>query len=230
MSQASIAERIARGNFRFLILTSFLMLIAIGCEKKTKTWKDYEVTRVDRTRPLADEAETKIPRSLWEKIQGFVEKKKETGEIPIVFKPVSVYLLEKNQGILRNGSVVVEIGQAGGEIDLSDFVQARNGSFFFVVDFVPEFELANRRVYFLSNSIERTKGTDALGTGCNSYFDVTSAFNQALKSEGFLVNTFENRHVSALAGTYFFTAVHDGNLYIGSFSIKDSTRPELQCR
>ena len=50
-----------------------------------------------------------------------------------------------------------------------------------------------------------------------------------MKGEGLLLNTTDGRHVSALAGTYFFAAVHDGKLHLASLVIKDSLRQDLMC-
>ena len=148
---------------------------------------------------------------------------------PTVFAPLRVYLIEKNAGILQNGNTQIDFGPGGGEIDFRDFVDPHNGSFYFVADFMPELEDAVRNVYYLSRAEKRKIGKDTFGAGCDSYFNVTTAFTKALKGNGFLVNTTAGRHISALAGSYFFTAAAKGKLYLASLTIKDSADHKLQC-
>jgi hypothetical protein len=215
-------------------LLAILLVLSAGagfaCSKQQKTWRDHVFVKVDRTRPTADSPDTRLPRSLWEKIQALAEPSKSSDEVVTVFKPLSVYLLEKNKGILHQGPYEIQYGQGGGELDLKDYVQKKNGSFYFMADFAPELTSARRHVFFVSNSIERKRANEKIGTGCNSYFDVTSAFDKALKNEGFLVNTSDARHVGALAGSYFFTAVQDGKLYLASLIVKDSGYDAYHCR
>ena len=40
---------------------------------------------------------------------------------------------------------------------------------------------------------------------------------------------FKGMAQSALAGVYFFAAVHEGKLYLASLGVKDSVRRSLQC-
>jgi hypothetical protein len=212
------------------IFLCMAVVASFACSKKQNTWRDNVFVKVDRTRPTAHTPDTRLPRSLWEKIQALAESSKSSEEVVTVFKPLSVYLTEKNKGILHQGPYEIQYAQGGGELDLKDYVQKKNGSFYFVVDFAPELVTAKRQVFFVSNSIERKLGSEKIGTGCNSYFDVTSAFDRALKSEGFLVNTSDARHVGALAGSYVFTAVQDGKLYLASLVVKDSGYASFHCR
>jgi hypothetical protein len=149
--------------------------------------------------------------------------------LPTVFAPLKIFLVEKNKGILTRGNTQITFGPGGGEMDLQDFVQERNGSFSMVAEFVPELEGAQTHVYFLSNSVIRHHDKEILGSGCDTYFDVTSAFAKAAKLDGFLINTTDNRHISALAGTYFFASVHEHSLYLASLVIRDSIQHKLQC-
>ena len=148
---------------------------------------------------------------------------------PTVFSPLKVYLIEKNPGILQNGNTQIDFGPGGGEIDFRDFVDPHNGSFYFVADFMPDLEDAVRNVYYLSRAEKRKIGKDTFGAGCESYFNVTTAFTKALKGTGFLVNTTAGRHISALAGSYFFTAAAKGKLYLASLTIRDSADHKFQC-
>jgi hypothetical protein len=149
--------------------------------------------------------------------------------LPSEFSPLKVYLIEKNKGILGNENSELQYGPGGGELDLRDYVAPKNGSFYFAVEFMPALEKAERKVYFLSNSVVRKLGGVTLGSGCEAYYDVTSAFKKAMSHEGFLVNTTGGRHVSALAGTYFFAAASEGKLYLARLTVRDSSQRSLQC-
>jgi hypothetical protein len=124
----------------------------------------------------------------------------------------------------------------GGDIDLSDFVNPLKGSFYLVAEFMPDLEGATRKTFFVSNSITRQRKEERIGSGCHDYYDVTSAFNKAALGEGLLLNTTDERHVSALAGTYIFAALNvgqsrnDKKLYLASLTIHDSAHRELTCR
>jgi hypothetical protein len=150
--------------------------------------------------------------------------------LPSQFSPLKVYLIEKNRGLLGREHFELTYGPGGGELDLRDFVQPRNGSFYFAVEFMPALEKAERRVFFLSNSRIRQLGKETYGSGCNTYFDVSKAFAANMGKDGFLVNTSDGRHVSALAGIYFFAAVADGKLHLAHLTVRDSGQKALQCR
>jgi hypothetical protein len=150
--------------------------------------------------------------------------------IPSAFAPITVYFIEKNHGILNKGNTKVVFPAGGGELDLSSIVQNKNGSFYVVIEFLPEIDKSiEKKVYFLSRGLERTLDGEKYGAGCQSYFDVSTAFKNMVAKDGFLVNTTAGRHVSALAGIYFFAAFVEGKLQLASLTIKDSTRRELQC-
>ncbi len=225
-----------------LLLSLVPCLLAIGpCAKETH-WKSHSFKSMDLSRAPS---EVRLPRELWEKIESLgggggkgAEKPAEADKseggtrnaTATVFAPLKVFLIEKNPGILQEGHTEIAFGPGGGEIDFRDFVQNHNGSFYFVAEFMPEVENLTRHIYFVSNGLHRKIGKDFFGAGCNTYFDLSNAFDKALKGTGFLVNTTEGRHVSALAGNYFFAASHQGKLYLASLTIKDSGNRKYQCR
>ncbi len=232
-----------------------LVILFAGCRDDSPTWKNHTFTAHDQSRSAAS---AELPRGLWEKITVLVHEggaggssaappegggehgggggassgggsTRRFGQLPSVFSPIRVYLVEKNQGILIKGHTEIILPAGGGEIDLNEFVQAKNGSFYFVAEFLPNLEKVERKVFFLSGARERELGGERFGAGCNTYFDVSSAFNKASSRDGFLVNTTDGRHISALAGTFFFAAAHEGKLYLASLTVKDSVRRKLQC-
>ena len=213
------------------VLLALSVCVLLACKEETPSWKKHAFSTHDMSRTSS---ESYLPRSLFEKMTKLldVEGKKTApgkGPLPSVFAPLKVYLVEKNRGILTHGHTEVIFPAGGGELDLHDFVLAKNGSFFFAAEFMPDLPPTDRHVFFLSHAEERRLGGETFGGGCHSYFDVSSAFNKAMKTDGYLVNTSEGRHVSALAGTFYFAAVRDEKLYLASLTIKDSGYPKLQC-
>jgi hypothetical protein len=149
--------------------------------------------------------------------------------LPSEFSPLKIYLVAKNRGILGRENIQINFEPGGGELDLQDYVAAKNGSFYFVTEFMPNLEKATRKVFFLSNSVVRKIDGEKIGSGCDSYFDVSKFFADSMKLRGILVNTTRARHVSALVGTYFFAAVNEGKLYLARLTVRDSVERSLQC-
>lgn len=221
-----------------------LAFLLISCGKSAASWREQDLIKIDNSRSLV---EANLPVELWEKITGLMNsadaKKTEGGghggggggeakseTLDSVFTPLKVYFIEKNRGILKQGSTEIELGPGGGEVDLADYLSSKNGTFYFTVDFLKDVEKLERKVYFLSNGRERKVENTKLGAGCKAYFDISSAFKKTNAADGFMVNTSDARQVSALAGTYFFAAVSEGKLHLAALTIKDSRYPKLHCR
>jgi hypothetical protein len=181
---------------------------------------------------------------MWEKILALVEKsvvkvkapeKKEEGESALpetALEPLKVYLVERNKGVLKGQNIALSFVAGGGELNLNDYTAALRGSYYVAFEFMPGAEAppSDVKVFFLSNSVIRKVGGDQLGAGCKTYFDLSKRFAEAMKHDGFLVNTSDQRDVSALAGTYVFAAVIDGKLHMSTLVIKDDDHRALQCR
>lgn len=222
-----------RSRFAFTIHSSLLaLLLALllaSCKEAMPSWKKHAFSTHDLTHTAL---ESFLPRSLFEKLTdtlGPAAKAAVKGALPSVFAPVRVYLIEKNHGILVHGHTEIVFPAGGGVLDLHDFVQAKSGSFFFATEFMPDLPDADRHVFFLSHAEERLLDGETYGAGCHSYFDISQIYNKTMKGEGYLVNTSNGRHISALAGTFYFAAAHEGKLFLASLTIKDSVHPELQC-
>lgn len=229
-------------------------LAGLGGCKKEPAWKGHKF----ETRPMKNDVETELPEGLLRQIESVYyvyglpdaeadgEKPKEDESsridgpkidslrtqavLPSQFSPLKVYLIEKNRGILGQKNLELAYGPGGGELDLAHFVAPKNGSFYLAFEFMPALKEARRRVFYLSNSVKRQQGSEVLGSGCDTYFDVSGAFAKAMEGPGFLLNTTDGRHVSALAGTFFFAVAEDGKLYLARLTIRDSGQRSLQCR
>lgn len=223
---------------RRIVLFSFLIAGLASC-KKGPEWK--QATYVD-VNVKSSASDIQVPASLWEKVLALAKpaapagKKSEEGEKKeeatpeTVQEPLKVYLAERNKGVLKGQNLALAIPGGGGEIDLGDYVQPLRGSYFVAFEFLPEVAAPQTHVFFLSNSVIRKLGEQKVGSGCETYFDLTKRFETEMKHSGFLVNTSEQRDVSALAGTYLFVSTYDGKLHMATLVIKDDSHRALQCR
>lgn len=144
--------------------------------------------------------------------------------------PAKVYLIEKNRGIL-GGNKSLELGKGGGEIDLSKWLSDKRGSFYIVFEPQEMPEGSVLKVYFLSRAKKRRVDGDNVGSGCNTYLDITSYYNKTMKKEGFLANTTDARHLSLLGGTFVFVVTTEkGPLQLTQVSVTDSRYPQLLCQ
>jgi hypothetical protein len=197
-------------------------------------------------------SEIELPSSLWDQIEKVYtsslatrEMKKDEGEkkseksesqdephlqIPTEFTTLKVFLVEKTHGVLGDRNFELTFGEGGGDLDLQDFVSDINGTFYMGMRFGQELADSPLHVFFLSNSRQRKLSGEIYGSGCGHYFDITSFFNRSMKGSGFEVNTTNQRAVSALAGTFFLSAVISGKLYLSQLTVRDSRYRALQCR
>jgi hypothetical protein len=161
-------------------------------------------------------------------------------------KPMAIYLIEEVRGTLGGKHHRIEFGPGGGAIDLRDFVTQDRGAFRLVFEFDPrtrtEEEMKaeaafERKVLFYSNSKRRRsqQGTSVewVGDGCDHWLDLTRSVLQAAKGEGLLLAVADARHVSALAGTFFFSVKSPkapNLVQLARVSFYDSSRRSLLCR
>jgi hypothetical protein len=223
-----------------LCVFAIVLLSGIGSCDQRPSWKKKAFSE----RKLPGFSDFELPQGLWKKIEEIGappplpgEEKRSNSPVarkgfPTEFAPLKVYLIERNRGILGRRNHAISFGNGGGEIDLADFVAPLNGSFYFAAEFLADVPELQPKIFFLSNGIRRKskQGEESLGAGCDVYLDMSSAFANAMKRDGIVLNTTEARHVSVMAGTYFFVAVHEGKLHLASLHVKDSSRRELQCR
>ncbi len=146
-------------------------------------------------------------------------------------KPVAVYFIEQSHGVLGGRNHKVQFGPGGGEIDLRDFVQEDRGAFRVVFEFAPDLDpKIAKRVWYLSNARKRRLGKDTVGAGCATYMDISSVVNHSLKDDGLLVAIGDDRHVSALAGTFFFSTKNGSRIEVSRVTIYDSSKRGLHCQ
>lgn len=180
-----------------------------------------------------------------------------TGEVPSKFMGIKVYLVEDTPGILGGRNYELQFGEGGGELDFKDFVADKTGNFKIAIEpqlpipappkdehgeAKPEGEAkaepvpveipepGQLKIFYLSNAIRRSYDNETLGGGCRNYYDITTYFDKSMKADGIAATTTAARHVSALAGTYFFAQNWGSKIYLAHLTIKDSRFRDLQCK
>lgn len=232
---------------RYLIF-GLLILVNLSCDKRPPYLRrEFSVKAMP---PAAEDI--MLPVSLFDKIEevanyklkGFgtsgdkaehePEKPDSKGDTvqkaTVEMAPLKVFLIEKTKGILGYETLQLDYPKGGGELDLRDYVQEKQGSFYVVIEFGVVPGENPFKIFYLSNAQKRKLSGDIVGAGCNKYFDISSYYKNSLNSMGFLVNTTNQRDVSALAGSYFFATKVGGKRYMAQLTIKDSRHRQLLCR
>lgn len=221
---------------RKVIFISSIFLLQLSCEKTNQLNFDHAVIM----EPSEFTQDIKIPSKLWVEIE-----KSATGDgseklsvssddlsnlgLDVQFTPIELYLIEKNYGVLKNPSFLYKMPIGGGEIDLSNIVTDKNGSFYLKFKMPKDFEDLDYKVYFLSKSRKRIVDGETIGSGCNVYFNITKKFKNVMKSNGILVNTTRLRHVSLLAGNFIFVAQKEKKTLLTQVQFVDSGNRDILC-
>ncbi len=227
----------------FLISATFLA----AC-KEESGWK----TRLYNERTSASVAgEIKVPTALWEKLidpekplhggiefsqvptpnQGGGDSAIAKATIETDLKPLTVYMIEETKGVLGGRNQKITFGPGGGDLDLRDFVTESRGAFRIVFEFGADLDpTIKKRVWYLSNAPKTKIGPDWVGAGCDTYMDISSYVAQANLKDGILIAVSGDRHISALAGTFFFSAKRAGHVESSRLTLFDSSKRKLQCR
>ena len=218
-----------------------------GC-KEEATWKNK--LYAERT-SASIAGEVKVPKELWERLidpekplRGSIElsqvptPNRGGGDSAIAkatietdLKPLTVYMTEETRGVLGGRNSKITFGPGGGDLDLRDFITEKNGAFRIIFEFGADLDpTIKKRVWYLSNAIKRKVGPDWVGAGCDTYMDITGFVSQSNLKDGILIAVSGDRYVSALAGTFFFSAKRAGRVQTSRLTLFDSSKRKLQCR
>lgn len=169
-------------------------------------------------------SEVMIPSSIWDHIYSDPQSKPH-----LTFVPLKIQLKEKNPGILSKEEIVIQLPRGGGEIDLSQFVKTKQGSFFVQFLFDQKVSAEKSFIYFVSRNRKRKVDGEILGSGCKSYFDVKQYLTKAEKTGGLLLNTTRLRHLSVLGGTFVFAHVIGKEVRLSQVTFRDSKNLKYFC-
>lgn len=211
---------------RKILLLASLALLSCQGNGKYRSLKYHEQ---EMPSPAVD---VQLPTKLWLLFENpTLEVRNENApQKQTEFMGLKVYLYERNRGLLGGENHRLIFPPAGGELDLREFVQDKSGSYYFAVEPISKALKPDLKVYFLSNGQERKLGNETYGAGCNTYFDITSSFRKAMEKEGFLLNTTDQRDISAIAGTFFFVIDDGQRMQLARLTVKDTRYPSLHCK
>lgn len=224
-------------------------LVLAGC-KEEASWKSRSYIERTLASPVG---EIKIPTELWERVikpdqplksvmdiahapepapeHGGAESAIAKASIETDLKPLTVYLIEETRGVLGGRNQKIVFGPGGGDIDLRDFVLEKRGAFRIVFEFGDEADpTLVKRVWYLSNAQKRKVGPDWVGAGCDSYMDISTFVKNETAKDGILIAVGGDRHISALAGTFLFSAKRGNRIEVSRLTIFDSSKRKLLCR
>ncbi len=242
-------RRVCRESRRSLLVALNIMAVIVlfsGCQKEPP-WKSRAY--IERT-SSGGVGSVLIPESLWnrvieparplkdlmgnpnEKDPKKAEKESAVANVSIEtdLKPLAVYLIEQTHGVLGGRNHKVLFGPGGGDLDLRDFVVENRGAMRVVFQFAESVDPnAKRRVWYLSNAKRRRVGNDEVGAGCRVYMDISSVVETSLRGEGLLFAIGDDRHVSAMSGTYFFSVNNGSRVEVSRVTIYDSSKRALLC-
>ncbi len=221
-------KRIAIAPSMSLALPLALAFLQLGCQSKTL----YKELKYHEQEMPAAAADVRLPTKLWNLFENpnITNNEEADSKKPTEFMGLKVFLYERNKGILGGENHLLVFPPGGGEVDFRDLVSEKSGSFYFVAEPKTKIEKPNLKVYFLSNSNTRELKGVIVGSGCDSYFDISTAFSKAVAGQGFLLNTTDQRHISATAGTFFFVIDDGQKLHLARLTVKDSRYPAVQCK
>ncbi|WP_413577305.1 hypothetical protein ACLVWU_03330 [Bdellovibrio sp. HCB290] len=222
--------------FVLFILSAFVILS--GCSKDPGGYhrEEYKVVKFEDVPP-----DLKIPTKAWDMLtfqaapdahgegHGEGSEKAESSTKEVVFSDVTVFLVDKNPGVLKEEAIKFELPRGGGEIDLSQYVNDRQGSFYVGFEFPAFTEAKQSKVLFVSHARKRRLGEIVYGAGCNQILDITTKYNLAMKGEGLKVNTTRERHITVLGGTFLFSAEKGDTVYVAQVSFVDPAHKNLFC-
>lgn len=207
----------------------------ISCKKNEHHEEVYEVS-IDEV-PV----DFKVPSKLWDFIEGknavavdphhspVKEAEGFSNPSNINFTFVDVILTEKNSKVLVQPEIKIRFPRGGGEIDLSNYMGSRAGTFY--VNFVlPEIaEGTNTKLFFVSKAKKRKVDNVVYGAGCNQFFDITSKFFSESTKLGIQANSTRDRHATLLGGRFVFFQDDGKQIMLTQVGFKDSQRKDLFC-
>jgi hypothetical protein len=150
-----------------------------------------------------------------------------TGDI--IFAPLRVYLVEKNNGILRQPKIQIDYPLGGGRLDLSAYTSGQIGSFYFGLEIPDNLGLTDLRVFYVSGARSRKIDGEIFGAGCETFFDVSAQFQKEMLKDGLKLNTARNRHISVLAGNFVLTGQKGKQIVVTQLNVTDSKNRQLLC-
>lgn len=147
----------------------------------------------------------------------------------MIFAPIAVELVEKNQDTLAHPRIKIEFSNGGGVVDFAKYRGGRAGTFYLKLDFEALREGIPFKIFYLSGGRIRKVDDMIVGTGCKSYFNITRSFIKDMSGLGIPLNSTRFLHSSAIGGHLLVSWLSDGQLNVTQVHFVDSEREDLLC-
>lgn len=226
----------------------FIFSMSLSCSKRIDV-KAPDAEAFKKIEVSERASDILVPKAVWNEIelQGLegenyvrVKKKQEvksddsdwsldnTGSL--VFTDLVVQIWEKSKNILIEPNMEFHFPLGGGEIDLSQYVTRKKGTFFVKIFFAenPE-DIKTVTAHFISNTKKRVVSGDSLSDGCQSVANITSFFNSDVSSKGFALNTTDDRFLGMIGGSLVISHKKNKQIYISQITFKDKEKKRLFC-
>ncbi len=205
-----------------------LLLILISCAKGSNLSK---VSNLDYSE---QEVKLSLPQPLWDRItmryqgnQKFKENKYDFFE----GIPLNISVVSPKKGVFNTNYTQIGLATFGANIDFAELGSDKERGpveLDFKTDLKEE-EMKDLQVYYSSNSRRRKIDGEQIGNGCNVLLDLTSYFKNEVFKRHILLHTGQMRHISAVAGTFYFVSAEPQRLRISQVTFTDSRHTELTC-
>ncbi len=202
-----------------------LFVLLVACHKDNSGELPPEQIRTIRASELG--RDFFVPSGVWDRISGRkLTTVQETGTVS--FLPIKVVFDEKNRGVLQQKRVVAEFPKGGGDLDLSQVVGEKTGTFYMKFEFEGFADPENLQVYFV-NAAKKTKVDGEIrGDGCDKAYDIKAFVLNNLK-KGIEVNTYKNLHLYLLGGHFVFSSQVKGQTLVTQVSMTDTSKSYVFC-
>lgn len=151
--------------------------------------------------------------------------------IPREYFEMKMSFTPKGGSSLEEG-VELEISQASGVFELSDFLSSATGLFAVKASFSQDWSEADRKnlkVFFIPRYDKRDSNGIKKGLGCGFYAEITNFFKENILDNSLLQTTSGQSYSSMLLGTYILVSTGAEGLKIASFTLLDKRFDSHRC-
>jgi hypothetical protein len=226
-------------RIKHVLLLMLPLLVAFTCHKEAAQDKrTYSKIRFDAPHtdfPAPIELKKEIDKIFYDHVimpaDADATDNKVSLQVPKRFFSYKLRISEDTPGVLGGENFEIQFPKGGGVLDFGDLPIEKSGSMTFNWEFPDGVEgEKNMHVFYLSNAKTRKVDGQSVGSGCNTFYEITSFFFGQRALGGLRVNTAKNRHISFLAGTYIFVKPEFDALLVAQLIVQDNNHRDLLCR
>lgn len=255
------------------VLITLSSLLAFACNKNEGVENNNNVSKQIRIREKG--AEFLVPSSAWDRLLGIEVKHQEASQgektggghggksssaveeksvkeddiekSSFLYAPISVVLKEKNRGTLKESSYRIQFPEGGGDINLSDYLSGKTGTFYIGFELSDEVSLADThnkdnselrnidlsqaKVLYYGRTKKRKVGSDEIGIGCQKILEMNAKNIIGVNPEKNMikVNTARSFASTVVGGYFLFSWMQEGVRKVSHVGFFDSDKEILFC-